>query len=164
MERIESSIDVDADAAAVWDVLADGESYPDWNPFITRLEGTLEPERRVTVRIEPPGRRGMTFRPRLKTVEPERRLAWKGSLLVPNVFDGHHEFAIEPQADGGVRLVQRETFAGLLVPLLLEEAAIEQGFWEMNQALKRRVEGGKTAGEGNEDVETPPIGVGTDPD
>jgi hypothetical protein len=141
MQTIETSIDIDAEAEAVWAVLTDGEAYPDWNPFITRLEGELEPERRLTIRSVPPGKRAMTFRPRVKVVEPNRRLVWKGSLFVPNLFDGRHEFAIEERADG-VRFVHRETFGGVLVPLVLDEDAIRRGFEEMNEALKERVERG----------------------
>lgn len=139
MQTIETDIEIDATAEAVWNVLIDGAAYPDWNPFITRLEGDIEPERQLTIRIEPPGKRGMTFKPRVKAVEPNRHLAWKGSLLVPNVFDGRHEFVIEDRAEG-VRFVHRETFGGVLVPLVLDKDAIRRGFEEMNAALKARVE------------------------
>jgi hypothetical protein len=139
VQTIETDIEIEATAEAVWTVLTDGDAYPDWNPFITRLEGGIEPERQLTIRIEPPGKRGMTFKPRVKTVDPNRRLAWKGSLLVPNVFDGRHEFVIEDRAEG-VRFVHRETFGGILVPFILDEDAIRRGFEEMNAALKERVE------------------------
>jgi hypothetical protein len=139
MRSIETSVDVDASPEAVWDVLTEGETYPNWNPFITRLDGVIEPQRRLTVRVDPPGRMAMTFRPRVKIVEENHRLVWKGSFLVPNLFDGTHEFRIEPLEEGA-RFVQRETFGGLLVPLLLDEDAVKQGFREMNEALKVRAE------------------------
>ena len=139
MKTIETDIEIDAAPEAVWAVLADLEAYPDWNPFITSADGMLRPERRLKVRIEPPGKRPMTFRPRVKAAEPNRRLVWKGRLFAPNLFDGRHEFVIEPLGES-VRFVQRETFGGLLVPFVLDSAAVKQGFEEMNEALKKRVE------------------------
>lgn len=139
MELLESSIDIDADAATVWRVLTDGDAYPEWNPFVTRLDGDLAVGERLAIRVEPPEGRGMSFRPRVTAVEPERHLAWHGSLPIPRLFEGHHEFVIVPRDDGGVEFVQRETFSGLLVPILLDAPDVEAGFQAMNEALERRV-------------------------
>jgi hypothetical protein len=93
------------------------------------------------VRIEPPGGRGMTFRPTVLTVEPNRELRWLGRLLLPGLFDGEHSFRLEPLATGRVRLVQAERFTGLLVPILGGMLGnTERGFQAMNQALKERAE------------------------
>src|SRR4051812_43292780 len=62
-----------------------------------------------------PGGRGMTFRPTVLEAVPGHRLRWLGRLLVPGLFDGEHTFAIKPLSKGRVRLVQQETFRGLLV-------------------------------------------------
>lgn len=140
MRTIETDIHVDADPAAVWETLVDFESYPEWNPLITRASGTVAAGERLRVRVEPPGLPGQTFRPRVLAVDPERRLRWRGRLFVPGLFDGEHEFAIEP-TEGGVRFVQREDFSGLLLPVLLREDAMVRGFDAMNAALKARVEG-----------------------
>jgi hypothetical protein len=73
-----------------------------------------------------------------------RQLRWLGRLLVPGLFDGEHRFTIRPLGDGQVRLVQQEDFRGLLVPLLagsLDRRTLP-AFEQMNQALKRRAEGG----------------------
>ena len=58
------------------------------------------------------------------------------------LFDGEHSFTIEPLGENHVRFVQRESFRGLLVPLLLRmvEKDTRRGFEEMNQALKTRAE------------------------
>ena len=64
-----------------------------------------------------------------------------GHLGVPHVFDGAHEFVLEPDRHGGTSLTQRETFGGVLVPFtgrLLERTG--RGFAAMNEALKARVE------------------------
>ncbi len=145
MRTIETEIEIDATPEAVWAVLTDFESYPEWNPFVTRIEGEAIPGARLRVRIEPPGSRGMTFRPRLVVTEPNRRLEWLGRLVVPNLFDGRHEFRLE-RVDGKTRFVHRETFSGLLMPAVLDAEGVKAGFRAMNRALKSRVEGGETDG------------------
>jgi hypothetical protein len=139
---ISHEIEIEATPEAVWAVLADTASYPDWNPFVRRLEGELREGERLEARIAPPGGREMTFKPVVLAAQPGRELRWLGRLLLPHLFDGEHSFRLERLDDGRTRFVQSESFSGLLVPLLrssLEKT--RRGFEEMNAALKERVEG-----------------------
>ena len=140
MKRIETAIEIAAKPDHVWGHLTDFSAYPDWNPFVQQIEGSLDVGKRLKVRIAPPGGKGSTFRPRILIVIPGRQLRWVGSLPVPGLFKGEHWFRIEPAA-GGTRFVQGEKFSGLLVPLLggtLNKA--KAGFEAMNAALKERAE------------------------
>ena len=141
MRTIDVSTTIEAPPEAVWSILAAGERYADWNPFITRVDGAFSPGARPTVRIAPPGRRAMTFRPIVTDATPQERLAWSGTLGVRGLCDAAHEFRLEAQSDGTTVLTQRETFRGLLVPLLsgmLEPT--RRGFAAMNAALRARAE------------------------
>ncbi|MFC6717343.1 SRPBCC family protein [Natrialbaceae archaeon GCM10025810] len=146
MDEIEVFAEIDAPASVVWDVLLEFDSYPEWNPFVRSIEGVPLEGERLQVRLEPPDSRAVTFSPEVVLVEENRRLVWRGRLLVPFAFDGYHEFLLRP-IDGGkrTRLLQRETFRGALVPLLLNEERIARGFREMNEAIKRRAEARATA-------------------
>src|SRR3954463_1293503 len=87
-----------------------------------------------------PGGKPMTFTPRVTHVEPGRRLAWLGRLGIPGLFDGAHSFTLEPLDDSHTRLVQSESFTGILVWFsggLLKKT--EAGFQAMNDALKERL-------------------------
>ncbi len=140
-KRLSTHVDIQATSGRVWEVLSDLAAYPEWNPFIPRIDGEIRPGGRLEVRIQPPGAKGMTFRPTVLKAEPNRELRWRGRLWLPGLFDGEHAFTIEPNAAGRVRFIQSETFTGLLVPFFsgtLE--ATRRGFEDMNQALKRRVE------------------------
>jgi hypothetical protein len=138
---ISHEIEIDASPEAVWDVLADTASYPDWNPFVRKVEGELREGAKLEVRIAPPGGREMTFKPVVLAAQPARELRWVGRLLLPRFFDGEHSFRLEPLEGGRTRFVQSERFSGLLVPLLRSSLAkTGAGFSEMNQALKKRVE------------------------
>lgn len=145
MKRIERFREIDAPPDVVWEVLLEFEAYPEWNPFVTRIEGHPIEGETLRVRIEPPDSRSMTFSPKVVAVDPGERFAWRGRLLVPFVFDGYHEFHIEPiegeegEADR-TRVLHRETFRGLLVPFLLDEGNVGAGFEAMNRALAERAE------------------------
>jgi hypothetical protein len=141
VQVLHSEIEIDAPPERVWRVLTAFDAYPEWNPFIRSIEGDPEVGSRLRVRIEPPGSRGMTFKPTVQAAEPARELRWLGRLFVPGLMDGEHRLALEPLDGGRSRFIQSERFSGVLVGLLGRMlAATEQGFKQMNEALKRRAE------------------------
>ena len=146
MKELYSEIEIAASAERVWCLLTDFASYPEWNPFIRRISGEPTTGERLEVRIEPPGGRGMTFRPTVLNAEDNRELRWLGHLLVPGLFDGEHSLAIQSLGENHVRFVQREAFRGLLVPLFARslDNNTQRGFEEMNRALKERAEAPST--------------------
>jgi hypothetical protein len=140
MRRISVTTEINAPAEVVWAQLTDTATFAEWNPFMPSLEGTLAEGERLAVRITPPGAKGMTFRPTVTAVEQDRKLEWLGRFLVRGLFDGRHTFVLEPTASG-CRLTQEETFTGVLVPVLASTLAkTEEGFRQMNEALKARAE------------------------
>ncbi len=142
MKELHSEIEIDASAESVWRILTDFSSYPQWNPFIRRISGEAKTGERLEVRLEPPESRGVTLKPKVLTIEPNRELRWLGHLLVPGLFNGDHTLAIEPLEENRARFVQREAFKGFLVPLLARslDNNTRRGFKEMNRALNGRPE------------------------
>jgi hypothetical protein len=136
-----TGIVIAAPAARVWEVLTDFASYPEWNPMIRRAEGGLRVGERLTVRFEPEGNKGHTFKPRLTVVEPGRELRWLGWPRLPGLLDTDHYWLLEP-APGGTRLVHGGSVFGLLAPLagrgLVEKT--RQPFEAMNRAMQQRAE------------------------
>jgi hypothetical protein len=138
---ITRSIEIDATPAVVWQALTDTASYPQWNGFITKLEGDLTVGKTLHVRIHPPNGRAMTFKPKVLTVESEHELRWLGRFLVPGLFDGEHSFRIDALPEGRSRFTQSEQFTGLLVgPFKKMLGKTSLGFDDMNTSLKERVE------------------------
>lgn len=138
---IERSIEIHATPDQVWRVLTDLPSYPEWNPFIPEITGNVTVGSRLRVRIRPPGKRGMTFKPVVTAATAGREFAWLGTLGFRGVFDGAHRFVIDDLGDGRSRLTQSETFRGVLVPLLARSlGATADGFGQMNTALRLRCE------------------------
>jgi len=140
--ELHTEIDIDATPETVWDVLTDLGGYLEWNPFIVESSGDVVPGNRLVNRMQPPGGRAMTFKPRVTIVEPHRVLEWLGVLGVPGLFDGRHRFELGPTPSGGTRIVHTERFTGLLVRPLrasLDTRTLE-GITAMNAALKSRAE------------------------
>ncbi len=143
MKSIHTTIDIDAPAARVWDVLTDLDDYPAWNPFMPVAEGVVQEGARLKVYIKPPGGTAMTFKPTVQRAETNRAFSWLGRLFISGLFDGEHIFELEALDANRTRLVHRERFKGLLVPLLWNslEGPTRAGFEAMNTALKARAEG-----------------------
>ena len=143
MREIVTKIKIDAPAGKVWEVLTKFEDYPIWNPFIRQAEGQAKLGEVLSVKIQPSGGREMRFTPRVVEVEPGRRFAWLGKLVIRGLFDGRHEFAVNEIENGKVEFVHSERFTGILVPVIWGsmEKDTRKGFEEMNKALKTRAEG-----------------------
>jgi hypothetical protein len=139
--RIETEIEINVPAARVWALLTDFDRMGSWNPFIKSISGTLAQGARLSVRIVPPGKSGMRFKPTVLSVRPERELRWLGHLFVPGIFDGEHYFLLEPIGEQRTRLTQGEKFSGVRVGLLSGMlSATKAGFQAMNMALRLQAE------------------------
>jgi len=143
MKSIRSEIDIHAPVVRVWELLSDLASYPDWNPFIRRAEGTLAQGERLRLELQIPDGMRMKIRPRLITVVEQAEIRWIGHLMVPGLFDGDHRFVLTRFEPARTRLLQEETFRGALVPVFggWIGAGARRGFEAMNRAAKARLEG-----------------------
>lgn len=141
MKTIHTDVDIQASPEKVWAVLADFESYPEWNPYVTSIKGEPKAGTKLEVTLEAEGKKPFVIKPEVTLAEPNRVFEWLGHLGFKGVFDGRHHFEMEA-ADSGTHFVQKEDFTGALVWLLLKMVgeSTEGGFRAMNQALKERVE------------------------
>jgi len=142
MKELKTEIDINGTADQVWEVLTDFSSFPEWNPFIKKIEGEFKIGAKLKVYMEPPGGKGMTFKPVVKILKPKAEFWWLGSLLMPGIFDGEHIFQLEKIDNNKTKFIHRENFSGLLIPLFWKSlnSNTRQGFEEMNKALKEKVE------------------------
>lgn len=138
MKTISATIDIAAPPADVWVVLTNLSRYPEWNPHIREGHGEVVVGNRLTLRLLPPKGRSITIRPKVLTAEPGVELCLMAKL--PGIFSDEHRFVLSPIKEG-TRLVQSETFRGLLIPFISRTLADAQvSFQAHNEALKNRVE------------------------
>lgn len=142
MKSITSKISILASPAEVWNVLIGFDKYPEWNPFILSLTGSMTEGSKIEAKIKPVGGSAMTFTPKVLQVVEHRIICWEGHLLINGLFDGRHSFQLQENEDGTTTLIQSETFSGILVPLFSDmiENKTLNGFHLMNKRLKELVE------------------------
>lgn len=142
MKKIETEITIHGTPEQVWEVLTDFRMYPDWNPFIREASGLIETGTRLELRLHPPGRRPITFRPTVREVVPHHELRWIGHLGPPGLFNAENMFLLEPIDTFQTRLRQSETFRGIFVPIIPNRLFenTRRGFEQMNRALQAVVE------------------------
>jgi hypothetical protein len=116
----------------------DFEKYPEWNPFIKSIKGQAVEGAKIVVKMEPPDAKGMTFKPIILRINPEKEFRWLGHLFIKGLFDGEHIFELIVKQNGITTFIQREIFKGILVPLFknMLDNNTREGFELMNQQLK----------------------------
>jgi len=144
--ELRTFVHIDATPERVWQVLVDLPAYPQWNPFITSVEGPFAVGGRVSITLLPLNALlRVTLRAAVVEVTACRRLRFRlrwARLGIPGLFDIDYTLTLTPQ-DGGVRLWENAQFRGLLVPLLTRPVNRDASvaFEAMNAALKNRTEG-----------------------
>ena len=135
--QISTSITINTDKETVWKVFRNFETYPNWNPFIKSIRGTVALNQKFEAEIG-----GMKFKPTLKVLKPTEEFTWLGKLLIPGIFDGRHSFIFIDNADGTTTMIQKEDFRGILVPFMKKKLNTEilDGFKSMNEKLKELAE------------------------
>ena len=89
---------VDAPAARIWEALTALDRYPEWNPQIPRIRGSLRPGERIDLQLELPGRPPMNLTATIEEARPGALLTWRGHVLAGWLFEGYRRFEIEPVA------------------------------------------------------------------
>lgn len=141
-KEIKSEIVIQAAPSRVWEILSAFEKYSSWNPFIKSIQGKVKVGEKIVVRLEPPGAKGMTFKPTVLAFEQNKEFKWIGHLFFTGLFDGEHRFELIDNGDGTTTFIQAERFKGILVRLFSKmlDGSTLNGFRAMNQKLKEEAE------------------------
>jgi hypothetical protein len=138
MKSFASQTSIRATPERLWSILTDASGYPRWNPTVTRVEGRIAAGERVSLHVKMnPGR---AFPLKVALFEPPTRMVWRGGMPL-GLFVGERTFTLTPQPDGRVDFSMRETFTGLLAPLIGRTIPdMQPAFDEFAAALKREAE------------------------
>ncbi len=104
-----------ADPARIWALLVDAARYPEWNPSVIGIEGSITEGGMIKVfaAISP----DRAFPVRVEQLLPEQKMVWRGGMPL-GLFKGIRQFILTPEAAGTVRFEMSETFSGLMAPLI----------------------------------------------
>ena len=129
-----------------WNALSDFAHYPDWNPYLPRVEGKFADGENVSFTLvdenfsEP-----LDLTAELGEISPNRSFYWTGRLGLQGLFDTKHVFELHQRDDGNTDLHHYEEFRGLIPALMpRREKRTEYtraAFERMNTALYQRLKG-----------------------
>ncbi len=140
---IDTEATVAAGRARVWQIIADVSRYPEWNPYIVELHGSLAPGAAIDFRFAVFAGLTLPASARVLAANPEAELRWAGHLVAEWLFRAEHFHLIEPLAEGTVRFRHGEIFSGLLASVLspLIRLWAPGRYRAVNLALRHRAEG-----------------------
>lgn len=161
MYEIQETIVIAAPPAAVWAVLEDYKSWPEWNTFVTSIQvqpphSAFTEGSRQTITIVPQVNEGSgseVYTNTISKLSPERELRWNGQIVFAAFFNTEHWCTLEEVAgEGGLggqctRFVQGERCTGILSPVISmvgKMDQLKQGYARMNNDLKHFVEAQRT--------------------
>lgn len=115
MKYFEASSDIKAKPERVWQVLTDGERYPQWDSGIERFEGRIAPGATVKllVKVNP----GRAFPLKVTELSSNRRMVFSGGMPL-GLFRGVRTYTLEPDAAGGTSFRMREEYTGPLLGMM----------------------------------------------
>ena len=140
MLEVQTEIEINSSAENVWNILTDFGGYEKWNPLIKNAEGEAKKGAKLKIEVTMNGK-PMKFSPKVLVAEKNVELRWIGKVVSKKIFAGEHIFIIAPLEKEKVLFIHGEKFSGILLKTQKKMLdGIEQGFEEMNVALKRRAE------------------------
>lgn len=138
MKSFQIAINIRADASKIWAILTDGSRWLDWNPTVTKIEGTITPGARLKVytKLSP----GRAFPVKVAEFVPNERMVWKGGMPL-GLFKGVRTYTLKPVEGGQTEFAMSEVFSGLMAPLITKSIPdLQPSFVEFANALKKRAE------------------------
>ncbi len=137
------TVEIEAPAAFVWDVLVDYPSYPEWNPYTIAVDTTLEIGDRIDLTLpNPDGSDGtMLNREFIRVVDPPHHLRYDTGEEYPGLIGMRDQYVTELEP-GRCTYYTTDTLSGELADLVMETNGdwIKAGFDSVAIALKTRAE------------------------
>jgi len=138
---IDKTVDINAPADVVWEVISDLAKYPEWNPFCVECRSTLVPGDPIDMKVRLRGR-VQAQREWVKTYAEGRGFSYSIKPLPLGALSSRR--AHEIHAVSGTRSRYRSHFqlqgwfSGVVLALM--RGALEQGFADMTAAVQQRAE------------------------
>lgn len=138
---IDSTVEINAPAETVWQVITDLPRYGEWNPFCLAASSSLQPGDTIEMTVQ------LTARPQqvievMREFVPGRRFAYSMKPAPMGALSSLRSHDVEPLGPGRARYRSYFQLKGWLMPLVraLLGRKLEHGFGGMTTAVARRSE------------------------
>ncbi len=136
------TVEIDAPASFVWDVLTDYANYPQWNPYTLAVSTTLAVDSPIDLTLpKPDGTEGTwVSREYIRVVDPPRLLRYDTGDTFPGLL-GVRDQLIMPLSPDRCSYHTFETFTGKYADAVFaaQGAYVKKGFDSVAHALRDRV-------------------------
>lgn len=138
--RIENRMGVRASSLRIWEIIADLESWPEWNPLYPRAAGRIALKGGVDLVEAVPGLPERQARVTVTDYTPEQQLIWQDrrGFLASSL----RYFEIEKLTDESSILANGEIFSGWAGQRwgMKHRRALREAYETLNAAIKARAE------------------------
>jgi uncharacterized protein YndB with AHSA1/START domain len=112
MKSYRTSLDIDAPAEKVWNILTDSSGYPDWDPGTDHVEGRIALGGKVKffTKLDP----SQALPVKVTTFEPGKKLVLTGSMPL-GLFKSERIHTLTQNSDGSTTFETQEIFSGPLL-------------------------------------------------
>jgi len=139
-----ATVEIDAPASVVWEVLTDLDNYPNWNPFCIAAESTLEIGAPVNMTLADYSGATETFpyTEYVCAVVPERLLSWELRPTEVSAQAARRDQVIEPIDENRCRYYSTDAFLGEEAHQIMADSGVwvKRAFDDTAVALKKRSE------------------------
>jgi hypothetical protein len=145
MPVIHTTTTIRASQTAVWSVLSDLASYPNWNPFTYRIQGALRLNESLLINVRFPDGSEVRTKHIVCALQPHTQISWRKTNIFGLLWSRRDQIIEIIDADH-VRYLNHEYLWGPLawVVIWLYGSRIRGGFVAMGDALRQRVEAAPT--------------------
>ena len=141
--EVRTEIEIAAPIGQVWSTLANINEWAQWSPIINGSSGkalhgsTLD----ITMMSKEEGEDGPNYNPIITVLDEPKLFRWRAKMIAGFIFTNEKIFELE-ETSAGTRVVHKETFSGMMVPLFWSsvEKEVPSMLNSMNMALKVKVE------------------------
>lgn len=132
---------IEAGPDVIWGLLTDASAYPDWNPAVLGIEGSIADGERIKLTsIVNPDRE---FKLNVSDVNAPRSMVWSDGMPL-GLFKGARTFSLTPQDDGTTEFFMEEVYTGLMAGMITKSIP------DMTDSFNQFADGLKTAAESRE--------------
>jgi hypothetical protein len=141
----EVKVQVDAPPEYLWKVLIDFEKYPEWNPFITKIDGEAKIGSSITLHVKlNPNLESIRFsKEMIVSLKENQHLSYDSHFMSSSLFNAVRWQTIRPTDDGKQSIYHSHQKISGIASWPICRAfgdSICDGFQESSLALKKRVE------------------------
>jgi len=113
MKDFSATTTIRARPDAVWNILTDADGYPQWNPVVVGVDGTIAEGQRIVAHISRFARTPRAVKYRISLCDRPVQMIWYNALPV-GLYVGYCNFSLTQREDGTVEFSMNGGAAGVL--------------------------------------------------